>query len=232
MMSGEFAVVPLTVTDSDVGGLVITTGPPMAIDVTVTADSTVTRPLPRDFNVSARAVSRGGHVSFRSAGTGTFRLILTGPSYIQVENLPDEWAVKAITMNGTDITDQAVQPRSGTADVRVILTDRVTEVTGSLSAAAGGSAADARASVVVFPADVSKRRYPSRYLRTVRTDDTGAFRITGLPGNERYLAVAVDHLEDGEGSDPEFLDSIQEKAAPFTLGDSERKTVSIPLVRR
>jgi hypothetical protein len=67
-------------------------------------------------------------------------------------------------------------------------------------------------------------------LRTVRTDEQGAFRIAGLPGDERYLAVAVDYLEDGAGTDPEFLERMRERATSFTLNEGERKAIALRLV--
>jgi hypothetical protein len=234
VMNGEFAEIPVTVGAAGISGLTVTTAPPASIAVSVVADSAVTTPLPSGLELSLRTASgTGPHMSMRSSGTSyEFRLFVMSAGYLQVNGLPDRWAVKAVTMNGVDITDQPIQPRSGASEVRVTLTDRVTEVSGTLSPAAGAGAEDMRSTVVVFAADTSRWTYPSRYLRTVQADEKGVFRISGLPGNERYLAVAVDYLEDGEGSDPEFLERIQDRAVPFTLGDAERRSISVPLLRR
>ena len=37
-------------------------------------------------------------------------------------------------------------------------------------------------------------------------------RIRALPPDDRYLAVAVDYLEEGEAGDPEFLEQIRASA--------------------
>jgi hypothetical protein len=66
----------------------------------------------------------------------------------------------------------------------------------------------------------------------VRADDQGAFRIAGLPGDERYLAVAVNYLEDGEGTDPEFLEQMRERATAFSLSDGERKAIGLRVIER
>jgi hypothetical protein len=160
--------------------------------------------------------------------------MVSGPSLLQVNGLPDDWAVKAIVVDGRDVTDEPVHVSGGRADVRVVLTDRLTEVTGTVSTAASADRTDGarHASVVVFPADATKWTYPSRYLRTARATEQGAFRIAGLPPNERYLALAVDYLEDGEGSDPEFLEAMEGRATSFTLGEVERRSLTLPLLER
>jgi hypothetical protein len=66
----------------------------------------------------------------------------------------------------------------------------------------------------------------------VTTDARGAFRVVGLPAAARYLAVAVDGLEEGEGDDPDFLARIRERAIGFSLAEGERRTIELPLVRR
>ena len=47
-----------------------------------------------------------------------------------------------------------------------------------------------------------------------------------------YLAVAVDFLEDGEATDPDFLDSVRTRAASFSLRDAEQKTIELRLIQR
>jgi hypothetical protein len=66
----------------------------------------------------------------------------------------------------------------------------------------------------------------------VRTDAQGKFSIARLPPDERYLAVAVDYLEEEEHFDPEFLESMRAKAVRLSLGDGERRSIALPLVAR
>jgi hypothetical protein len=133
------------------------------------------------------------------------------------------------------MTDQPIEVRNGrTAQVRVLLTDRATEVTGTIAPSSVRDSPERRRdhTVIVFAADRERWTYPSRYLRTTRADEQGAFRITGLPSDERYLAVAVDYLEEGEGSDPDFLEQVRERATAFSLSDGERKAVGLTLMER
>ena len=54
--------------------------------------------------------------------------------------------------------------------------------------------------------------------------------MRALPPGE-YYAVALDYLEPGAGSDPEFLARIQDRAQTFSLRDGEAKALDLKLVR-
>ena len=78
---------------------------------------------------------------------------------------------------------------------------------------------------MVFPDDVNRWSYPSRYVQTARANERGQFRISGLPPNERYFAVAVDFLEEGEEQDPQFLERLRSQAMTFSLREGEQRSV-------
>jgi hypothetical protein len=86
--------------------------------------------------------------------------------------------------------------------------------------------------VVVFPDDTARWPYPSRYVRAARVDDQGRFSIAGLPANERYYAVAMDHLEEGEEQDTQFLERLRSQAMTFALGESEQRSVVLDPITR
>jgi hypothetical protein len=69
-------------------------------------------------------------------------------------------------------------------------------------------------------------------VRTARVDDSGRFSIAGLPANERYYAVAVDHLEEGEEQDTQVLEGLRARATTFSLGEGERRSVALDPVAR
>ena len=87
-------------------------------------------------------------------------------------------------------------------------------------------------SVVIFPDDTTRWTYPTRYVRAVRADDQGRFSVRGLPANERYYAVAVDYLEDGEEQDPQFLERLRARAMTFSLGEGEQRSVVLDPITR
>ena len=116
--------------------------------------------------------------------------------------------------------------------VRIVLTDRVTSVSGTVSDVSRPQDGTARDyTVVVFPEDPAKWTFPSRYVRAVRTDGQGTFRMTGLPP-ERYFAVPLEFVEDGEWTDAEFLDRIRPDATSFSLADGERRGLDLRAGRR
>ena len=152
----------------------------------------------------------------------TFRLAgMSGPFFLGINGLSDEWAVSQITVDGVDVTDEPIDLKGQTSSARVVLTDRVTTISGVVQARR--QAADF--SVVVFPDDVTRWNYPSRYVRVARANERGQFRISGLPPNERYFAVAVGFLEEGEEQDPQFLERLRSQAMTFSLREGEQRSI-------
>jgi hypothetical protein len=165
------------------------------------------------------------------SNAGTFELSgLIGAQVLRVDRLPDGWVVKAIRANGRDITDTPLEFRgSETATVQVVLTNRISQVSGAVKA---NGQPVTPASVVLFPEDAAQWVFPSRRVRTVRVDQNGVFRAGSVPPGERYLAVAVDYLEQGEFQDPVFLERMRGRATAFSLTEGENKNLDLTLVER
>ena len=227
----------MTVGNEDVNGIAIVTGKGATATGVVITDGSSTgklslagvQILPQPAAAFEPMFGPPGKVE----ADGTFRLRgLIGRRVFRVINLPPAWIVKSILHNGTDVTDQGMEFRSDedVSDIRIVITDRTTEVTGSVTNQKGEPTRDY--TVVIFPEDRTKWTYPTRYLRAGRADQDGLFKIRGLPPDERYLAAAIDYLEDGQGGDPAFLEQITDRATPFTLGEGETKAISLKLVIR
>ena len=164
---------------------------------------------------------------------GNFALTnLTGQKFIRVNGLPQEWTLKSVTLNGMDVTDSALEFRGSaqTSGLQIVVTDKVSDLNGKVTTAKGDITRDY--TVVVFADDPAKWAFPSRFVKTARADQQGQFRIKALPADARYLAVAVDYLEDGEGGDPQFLEQIKDRATRFSLTDGESKALDLKLVNR
>jgi hypothetical protein len=154
---------------------------------------------------------------------------LDGPRTFRISGLPSGWAIKSVLHDGRDVTD-AMEFR-GTEDVsglQIVLTNQVTTVSGTVSNDKGESLKEY--SLVVFPDDSSKWTPLSRYLATARPDQNGQFKIEKLPAGN-YLAIALDYLEEGDSSDPDFLARVRDAATKFGLGDGESKTLSLKLAQ-
>ena len=133
------------------------------------------------------------------------------------------------------MTDQVLP--FGTADdslrdVEVVLTDRVSELFGSVR--------DDRArpmpaaTIIVFSMDRT-RWYPrSRYIQRGRTEADGGFSIAGLPAGNYYAAPVRDVPADGADAwqEPAFLESLIPAAMTVLVGDGVRAPANFRLSGR
>jgi hypothetical protein len=238
----EVAIVPIDVAGVDIDGVSLVGSTGGSVSGTIVSDSAS---LPRLQDVRIRIAPRlmgqqeplklgtfGNRTGFAEVKEdGTFAVEhVFGPARIQV-TLPDRWAVKAIRHNGEDITDAALDFASGQrlTDVQIVLTQRVTAITGQVVDARNTPTADG--TVVVFSTDPDKLFEDSRHIRAVRPNRHGRYEIRGLPPGE-YLIAAVDEVDQGDWWDPDFLDRVRPAAAPITLDESATGTQALKLVRR
>jgi len=228
----EMAVIPVNV-DGDVGGLTLTTSPGGNVEIVLVPDQGVTSPLPANVRVTVRMGDRselGLMAMDHNSGKGM--LTLPSAARVGVEGLPENWALKSILLDNEDVTDRLFEVRDKQPKtLRVVLTDRIAGVVGSVGSSFGDSANAAQAVVLVFAEDEKRWGYPSRFIRTARSD-RGRFEVTGLPPNEDYRAVAVDYLEDGEEYDPDFLKRMRQRATRFSLREGEQIALDLRLALR
>jgi hypothetical protein len=149
-----------------------------------------------------------------------------------VQGAPAEWMLKAIRVRGIDVTDRPLafgRAEQSLTDVEVVLTDRITEVSGKIVDDHAQPAA--RAYLVLFPID-RDRWYPaSRYLRTVIAAADGTIRTTGLAPGSYYAAAVAQLPPDGNDAwqDPAFLESLIGRAASFALGEGQKQVLNLKL---
>jgi len=226
----EEAVVPISVSTDDVTGVTVAMTFGTTVNGTVVAEPGSTLPSPLQLEITARqqaAIGRGPAVIAitRTAGQPTdFQLVgLLGAITLSVK-APDGLMLAAIEANGVDVTDKPIELRGNAPEIRIVLSTRVTEISGTVTS---GRAPLANASVVVFPEDRGKWAFPSRYVTFADTDEQGRFVIRKLPSRERYFAAVVTALDDGDQFDQELLERLGGRATAFTLGDGERKTLNL-----
>jgi hypothetical protein len=137
-----------------------------------------------------------------------------------------QWTLKSVLVAGQDVTDQPVdlKPGQNVDNVMIVLTDRSTDVSGTVrdnkNAPAGAI------TVIVFSSDQQYWRSQSRRIQAARTDATGAYRFRGLPAGD-YLILAVDDVEQGEWFDPAYLEQLRPRAKPMTISEGEKKTLDL-----
>jgi hypothetical protein len=231
-----FASQAVTVSGVDVAGLTLALGSGAELSGTVVAEGSG---LGAAFDmgqvrVTVRAPGQqpfGGIASGTATPEGAFvvRGISAGPQLVGVTRLPRGWSLKQVMLGGRDVADVPIDVR-GTERMTgavVVITDRATEVSGTVRDASGEPSVEA--TVVFFPTDSDVWGSSSRRIDAVRPDQTGKFVARGLPAGE-YYAAAVEVVEQGEWFDPQFLEAIAPGATRVSLADGDVKSIDVRTV--
>ena len=144
-----------------------------------------------------------------------------------MSNMPG-WSLKTVRVNGIDVTDDGVEirPNEEINGIEIEMTNHQSDVSGLVTNARGDAVKDY--SLIVFAQDRDRWAPGSRYVRTGRPDQDGRFKITGLPAGQYYV-IAVDYVEPGDATDPEFLERVRTKSMRFSLTDGEMKTMDLKM---
>lgn len=227
----------LLIVDSDIDDLVITTSPGTIARGTVVTDDGSIPELRAD---QVQVVASPAEPMMMPAGNSigrmnedfTFEIASVFDRRLIRPSVPftTGWYVKAVYHDGVDVTDTGVDFSSYTAvdDLRIVLTQKTTELSGLVLDARGRPIPDA--TVIVFP-DSRERwsQLSTRYVRSTRPDTDGRYRIRSLPPERSYLVIAVRGLQEGQAGDPEFLARAREDAKVFSLGEGEIKALDVRL---
>jgi len=238
---------PLVVNGQNIDSVTLALQPGVTLSGNITVESSGT-PAPADYSVFRVDVpevdplpigggggGRGGGGPIAAAGrsekNGTFAVpnLLPGQHYIRVTGGGVQgagnaaWTVKAITIAGQDVSDLPIElkPGQNMDNVSVVLTDRTTEISGSVRD--GKNAGVPALTVIVFSSEEQHWRPQSRRINAVRTDQSGTFRVRNMPPGD-YLIVAVDDVEQGEWFDPSYLEKVRQGATRLSLSEGEKKT--------
>jgi protocatechuate 3,4-dioxygenase beta subunit len=239
---GEFAAQFVTVGDADVTDVAVQSSAGSTIAGHLTFDGGSAPAVPdfgivpesADFDLAPRQARSVGRAELRP--DLTFQIAgVHGPRRIAITDSPGGWTLKSVFANGVDVTDRALpfgQPQQSLSDVEIVLTNRLTELTGRVTDSRGD--ATQRYTLLVFPSD-RDRWYPgSRFFRRALPDANGTFTARGLPPGDYFVAPlsVADVPRDGETAwqDPEFLESIAGRATFATLTEGQKTSVSARLI--
>ncbi len=234
----EFASMPLSVAGGDIDNFTVVTTPGVTVsgrvayqgqaapksNLQVTAVPPSGGPSPIGMLINAKALG-GGRVD----ENGAFELRgLAGPQMIRVQGLPTGWALKSITVDGVDVTNAPFdfKPGNNVTGLLITLTDRLSEITGSVRDGRGQPVADYV--LVAFSEDTKLWGAQSRYVQTTRPNQNGTFSIKGLPPG-RYLAAVVPALENGLQNDPAVLEQLRARARNFSLAEGQTLNLNLEM---
>src|SRR3954451_1480469 len=233
----QYAAQPVTITGEDLSDLTVVLAPGATITGAVTfVGAPGASPDPSQFRITAPAVDQsnvGAQPNARVGKDGAFELsgVPAGSHLIRSAGNARGFILKSVTVNGRDVTDTPVTLRGGEtlANVTVVFTDQQNEINGTVTNEQGTALPDY--TVLAFSTDPSLWRPLSRQIMTARPDQTGKYRIRGLPRGDYYL-VAVDPAEQGEWFEAAYLDEHRAGAQHLTLGDADVKTQNFKIAQR
>ena len=134
--------------------------------------------------------------------------------------------VKSAQADGRDLLgDLLTVGNTDIANVRVVLSPTLGQLTGSLSPVPG----DERFMVIAFPADPSgwsRRGWSADRVRLAQPSATGAFRLTDMPAGA-YNVVAVRESDSGRWRDDAFLRRVSAFATRVSLGWGDASAIQV-----
>ena len=148
-----------------------------------------------------------------------------------MSGLSSGWALKAVVLNGADITDvPTVFTKQHDGQLQVVLSSRLSTLEGEVRDETGKTADDAM--VYVFSED--RKSWSLASPRTVYSDvrPDGRFRVSGLTGGQYFaIAVAREGLRLPQFPGAAFFELLSREATPFVIGDDERRPLDLRLWR-
>ncbi len=237
----------LAVDGRDLTGLTIRLQPGMSVSGRVSFEAS-TLPVPADLTtvrVSLTAVASRTGVTIgvpavSAAADGTFEITGVAPgNYRLSASMPgmastpspastDTWMVKSAMVAGQDALDAAfaMTPGSSVAGAAITITDRVSELSGSLIDPGGRPAPDYL--IVAFSTDRRMWGQNSRQIRQARPATDGRYRMPALPAGEYYVCALTD-IEPGQLNDDTFLEQLIGASIKIAIGDGEKKVQDLKI---
>lgn len=231
----ESAVMPLTVGGQDITDLRLVTTAGIALSGRMVFEGGTPEPgVAKQIRVSCLSMDQDAFTLGAMPGTaddeGKFEIKnVSVPCLVSVFG-NQTWMLKSVMLNGVDITDRPIEPASKPmSGFEITMTNRLSTITGTVTSAQDQPAKEY--TVIVFPEETQRWQPPvsGRYMRQGRPDQTGTFKLPGLPPGH-YLVAAFENIEEGAARDPEFLTQVQSRATRVELSEGGTQTVSLKLL--
>jgi protocatechuate 3,4-dioxygenase beta subunit len=232
----EFGSVPVSVAGEDVSSVVIVTSKGATAQGHLTFEGGTKPTTATQVRIIATPVDNEGPMMMGPGGMGTvkedgsFELKgMAGTRLIRAAGLPPGWVLKGVRVNGAELTDTGVEFKPGEAvsGLEVVVTQKTTEVSGTVKTASGDPAKDY--TLVVFSDQPQLWTVPSsRHVTGIRPDQEGRFQLKNMPPGG-YYAIALEYIPQGEWGDPDVLDRLKAQATRFSLTEGATKSLDLKL---
>lgn len=169
----------------------------------------------------------GGAVAAQADAAGRFTITGVPPGRYRLNALgAGGWVTESAVIAGQDALDFPfeVKGNQNVAGVTITLTDRRTELTGTVLDEKSQPAVDY--TIVIFPSDSRYWTGPSRRIQMVRPSTDGKFTFRNLPPGDYRIATPLD-VEPGASSDPAVLQQLEGSSMRVTLQPGETKVQNI-----
>jgi protocatechuate 3,4-dioxygenase beta subunit len=210
----------VNVTDSDVEDFRMPVSEGASVTGTVTGLSDASeRPI---VSLVPADSARGRDNTAQCSPDGAFQLHRLVPGIYSVQvALPKGAYVKGVKFAGREVTNADIDLTSGAGGaIEIVVSKNGGEVSGTVRDAKGDPA---RGTVVqLWPAD-------GEGAKTVRSDESGAFRFVGLPPAD-YRVAAWEDLDDDLAEYPPFRALFADQASKIKTGEGAHETVDLKLI--
>ena len=231
----EFASVPLSVSGEDLD-LAVTTALGISVSgrVIFEGNSDEARQIVR-ISAAAEEDARnvvnyvGGDASPVDAN-GRFHLSsVYGRVIFRAGSLPQSVMLKAVRLNGADITNTPLDVTGGDdiTNLEVVLVDQQSRVVAYARNARGEVQLNFR--FIVYPTNLKPGDVTVRFQHNASPSTTGEINIGRMPPGE-YVGLAVHGVQPGEEWDPELRKRIEQYGKRFSLKEGETLELDVPYV--
>ena len=240
-----FAIAQITAGGDDVRGVTLGLQPALTFSGSVRVDaSSSTPPRITGFPIALQPPGgRGGGVAVANstylglrpsasgavADDGTFAIGGVLPGIYGVTLTPPAGLrLRSVMLDGRDVLDEVMTIDRSASGAVVTLTDRQTELAGTLHTPAGTPATDY--DVLVFSADPRHWFGGSRRTKTARAGSDGRYGIRDLPAGD-YLVAALGDYEPAQLGDPKFLERVARSAIKVTVAEGGTARLDLKIAK-
>jgi protocatechuate 3,4-dioxygenase beta subunit len=234
---GEFASVPLSITD-DLENILITTSPGATIAGTIMFENGPPQLAANQTSFQMRVFAQTGDPDGMMGAPSPQPALVTPDLTFIMKGLSGEMllrssapnnVVKAVMVGADDISDTPREFRNGDR-VTIVMTSRTSTLEGTVTDAAGKPTTEAF--LILFSDDKASWRSASIRTRRGNVDlATGRYKLTGiLPG--RYILVALprDRMNAfGSLNDPSVFEALAKEGTTVVVGEDEQRQADIKI---